>query len=31
MSTGLLEELVSYRFLVTLGFGDAYLPPAQCS
>ncbi len=29
MSTGLLEELVSYRFLVTLGFGDAYLPPAQ--
>lgn len=29
MSTGLLEELGSYRFLVTLGVGDAYLPPAQ--
>jgi len=29
VSTGLLEELGSYRFLVTLGVGDAYLPPAQ--
>jgi phage tail-like protein len=29
MSTGLLQELTSYRFMVTLDAGDAYLPPAQ--
>jgi phage tail-like protein len=29
MSIGLLQELTSYRFLVTLDPGDAYLPPAQ--
>lgn len=29
MSTALLEELTSYRFIVTLDAGDAYLPPAQ--
>jgi phage tail-like protein len=29
MSTALLEEFGSYRFLVTLDAGAAYLPPAQ--
>ena len=29
MSTNLLQELTSYRFIVTLDAGDAYLPPAQ--
>ncbi len=29
MSTSLLQELTSYRFIVTLDAGDAYLPPAQ--
>jgi phage tail-like protein len=29
VSTALLQELTSYRFIVTLDAGDAYLPPAQ--
>ena len=29
MSTSLLQELTSYRFIVTLDAGDAYLPPAR--
>jgi len=29
VSTNLVQELTSYRFIVTLDAGDAYLPPAQ--
>ncbi len=29
MSTNLVQEFGSYRFIVTLDPGDAYLPPAK--